>query len=448
MGRVASHAVTVPTVLFILLSWTYIATPVHQLADSTYALLLSQNLGSRGTVYLDEFFPPDFATPEGGTNKRPRPYQLDAANGHVIYKYPPGTSILSVPLVLAANAVGLGIVDDRGQYQKGAEQNLQAVGAGLVTAITAVVLYLCARTTLSTSMSVVVALAAGLGTSLFSTASRVLWSHSLELLFISLTIYLLLQIPDLKPGIVGPLMGSILSWTFLVRPTAIIPIALILCYLTAIQRRAVPGYLAAIMIWLGAFAAFFVATVGTPLPAYFRGEQNTPSYAIGDIISRFLGLIVSPGRGLLVYTPVVLVVVVLVICYWRILPRRSLALLATTNILAQIALVMNWTMWWGGHSYGPRLLIETIPWFVLLGILGLRAAQDRALSATSWFNWRSPYALGAAALLTLSVVINARGALDWGTLEWNGLPDIDQNTGRLWDWGKPPFLATEQLRKR
>jgi hypothetical protein len=147
----------------------------------------------------------------------------------------------------------------------------------------------------------------------------------------------------------------------------------------------------------------------------------------------------SPGRGLLVYVPVVLVPLVLMARYWRKLPQRSLAVSALAAIFATILTLAFSRKWWGGWSYGPRDVAEGIPWFALIGILGVKAWLDDLQLATTVRAMQ----IGAAALLVLvSTIMNAPGALSLESTAWNGKPNlIDAHSERLWDWRHPQFLA-------
>jgi len=170
-------------------------------------------------------------------------------------------------------------------------------------------------------------------------------------------------------------------------------------------------------------------------PAYdFRPLMTTEGYA-----SHLAGILLSPGRGLLVYVPVVLVPLVLMARYCRKLPQRSLAVLALAVIFAIILTTALSSIWWGGWSYGPRLVAEAVPWFALIAILGVRAwLDDLQLTMT-----QRAIQIGAAALLLIvSTIMNAPGALFHASTDWNGKPNlIDAHSERLWDWRHPQFLA-------
>jgi hypothetical protein len=63
---------------------------VHQVTDSSYSMLLSQSLLDHGSFALDHY-------------TLPPAYQLETINGHTYYRFPPGTSVLSTPVVWVLN---------------------------------------------------------------------------------------------------------------------------------------------------------------------------------------------------------------------------------------------------------------------------------------------------------------------------------------------------------
>jgi hypothetical protein len=101
--------------------------------------------------------------------------------------------------------------------------------------------------------------------------------------------------------------------------------------------------------------------------------------------------------------------------------------------------------WWGGNSYGPRLMGGVVPWLVLLGILGiqamLKARAERQAEEQPQRVWRTQNVLGGL-LLVASILMNGIGATMSATITWNERPtSVDKQTSRLWDWSYPQFLA-------
>ncbi len=100
-------------------------------------------------------------------------------------------------------------------------------------------------------------------------------------------------------------------------------------------------------------------------------------------------------------------------------------------------MVSLWPVWWGGFSYGPRLLADVLPWLALLAILGcaarLRSADNAKFSRTEIAT--------ALSLLALSIAINGRGAISVATAAWNIEVDIDRHPEQVWNWSNPQFMA-------
>jgi hypothetical protein len=75
------------------------------------------------------------------------------------------------------------------------------------------------------------------------------------------------------------------------------------------------------------------------------------------------GMLISPGRGLLLYTPVLLMALLAAPTWLRRHPPE--AALAWAIILVHLLLYGKWFMWHGGYAWGPRFLVPTLPFFVM-----------------------------------------------------------------------------------
>jgi hypothetical protein len=145
--------------------------------------------------------------------------------------------------------------------------------------------------------------------------------------------------------------------------------------------------------------------------------------------------LLSPSRGFLIFSPVALVPVYLTVRYWKVLSNRRLGLLAFIIIGIHLAMLSSYAIWWAGDSYGPRYLVEAVPWFVLLAILGVKSfLEDRRLSLAP----RSMTILIAALALAVSIATNAPGALVRNSIGWRR---IDPQLHVFWDWHDPQFLS-------
>ncbi|HUG36896.1 MAG TPA: hypothetical protein VML54_08110, partial [Candidatus Limnocylindrales bacterium] len=141
----------------------FLVSPIRQIADSKYSMVLSQSLWERGRFDLDGYFTPErdrYAT------------RLETVNGHVYYYFPPGSSILSVPFVAAMKALGVAPVRPDGRYDRAAEWVIQAFLSALLMAGLAAIMFQTARRFLPPGWSLAVAAGGAFGTQVWSTASR------------------------------------------------------------------------------------------------------------------------------------------------------------------------------------------------------------------------------------------------------------------------------------
>jgi hypothetical protein len=224
-------------------------------------------------------------------------------------------------------------------------------------------------------------------------------------------------------------LASLLSWMFFVRPAAVVPIVVVTAYILILRRELFLSYALTGLAWLALFVVYSYYHFGQLLPNYYRlgNELSARAFGVG-----LLGNLISPSRGVLVFVPFLLFVAYLLTRYWRYVSKR-LAILALAAILLHVVLVSSFPIWWGGFSFGPRLLTDAVPWFVLLTIIGLKAALR---------NLRGPEFVAGALLLALSIGINGRGATSEATAMWNVRPaSVDEHPERRWDWRDPQFLA-------
>jgi hypothetical protein len=449
-GAGASSRVLSYALVFILTVAIFLGSPRAILGDSKYSLLLSESLLTRHTADLSHYriwglqiyaLPahPDFV-------RAPRFYELINDHGRLLYYYPHGSSLLSMPLVAILLASGHSVVRPDGIYDEASEAAEQHLLAALLMAALAVVFVRTAEVMLPAPWAVAVALGAALGTQVWSTASRLLWSHTWEIALLGMVVLELLDAEERGRRLRAAWLATLASWLFFVRPTGAIVAAALAIYIFAYHRASFFAYAATGLGWLEAFVAYSLLVFGEALPGYY---QEPTFFSARHFLSALFGDLISPSRGLLVFVPVLLFVAYLLIRYWPTLPHRRLAVLAISVITVHQMVLTGNVKWWGGYSYGPRLSTDLVPWFVLLAVLGLRAFLDESggrvampRAARAAFDLRNRSALVAGALLlALSVFINARGALSPDTFYWNAWVDIDHHPENAWDWRSPQFLA-------
>lgn len=189
-----------------------------------------------------------------------------------------------------------------------------------------------------------------------------------------------------------------------------------------------PRRLPALLAWAVPVAALLMAYqwwyFGSPLRHGFSGSGARFSEPWGH---GHLGLLVSPAKGLLVFTPVVIVAVAGLVSAYRRGERWPAATLGAAAA-AHWILMGRWSEWHGGESWGPRLMTDALPLlFVFL---------------PDGFNVMPRI---APALAVVSVAVQALGAFSydyrWERLHWRGA-DAGRGPGAtaaLWDVVRSPI---------
>src|SRR5207237_7163395 len=143
--------------------------------------------------------------------------------------------------------------------------------------------------------------------------------------------------------------------------------------------------------------------------------------AFGLVFGRFAGLLVYPCPGLLIFIPVLLVAVAGI--------RRSFAegwrsplAWCVLALAAQYALYGSYAVWWGGHTYGPRYLVDVLPLTVPLAAIAMMEPRFRRGTVRA-----------CSAALAWSMLVAATGAFCYPNDGWNVDPSaIDRHHSRLW----------------
>src|SRR5262249_41636032 len=86
-------------------------------------------------------------------------------------------------------------------------------------------------------------------------------------------------------------------------------------------------------------------------------------YWKGQMRHTLPGLLVSPGRGLFVYSPVLAFSLVGIVFACRREGDRLIRAIAL-GVLLVLGVYSRWWVWWGGASYGPRMLADLTPLLV------------------------------------------------------------------------------------
>jgi len=236
-------------------------------------------------------------------------------------------------------------------------------------------------------------------------ASQGLWSHGPATFWVTLALYLLLRPASARSiGLAGLTLGLAVA----ARPTTFVFIVATVGCL-AWRRRWNWGSLCAlaaavpVLALIGYNSWYF----GAPLGGGYGAEAARWTHPFWQ---GFGSLLLNPSRGLFVYTPALLLLPVglrAVSLRGRDDWHRALAFAWFGAALVTIGIYARWHVWWGGWSYGPRFLIETLPILCLLSAYAFEKCTSR-LNRTA-----------AGVLVGASIGISALGVFGEDDSGWN-----------------------------
>ena len=273
--------------------------------------------------------------------------------------YPIVTPLLVAPLYLPAviwlNAHGW----EQPQIDRVAEL-MEKISASFLASVASVLMFLVLRRE-SIRWSLPLALAFAFGTNTWMISSQALWQHGTGELLIALA--LLLAIGRASPWRTA-LLGSVCVLMAANRPPdALIAGAIVLFIIWSRRRNA---------LWLLAGGAVPLAALLT-YNLYFIGNI-VGGYALAKVpLNQFFhlswsgmaGLLISPARGLLVFTPFLVFVPVGLMQRLRTPGSRGLAIALSLAVIFQF-LLYSQADWRGGVSWGPRWLTDLLPILIWL----------------------------------------------------------------------------------
>lgn len=344
-------------------------------------------------------------------------WMLPVPGGHVISMYPVVLPVLIAPLYLPA----VGYLHLRGWTDARLDhvaRIMEKLSASLIAALSASLLYLLLRRRVAPSIALLLAVAYAFGTTTWMISSQALWQHGMAQLLVIGALLLLTGQSTAPRVIAAGLLCGLIAGN---RPPDAILAAALGAYGLFWAGRKAPLLAAAALLPVGLVLFYNLGVAGHFAGGY--GRVGDASFFQHDLLSGLGGLLFSPTRGLFVFSPFLLFLVLV----WRHPPReRGLTLAMSAGVVLQL-LLYAMTDWRTGISWGPRFLTDLLP--LLIWMLAPVVASLRGFGRVCFL-----LAVGAA------VAIEAIGAF-WYT----GATDAEIFTGSgmqaAWDWRNAPFIA-------
>jgi hypothetical protein len=458
--------------LFLAVLVIHAASPVVQSGDSRLSVPTALRLVEHGDLRLDD-----------DPLVRDHPDRTDVVtgrDGHRYWAFPWVSALFAVPAVAALRTAGVNVPAlAEGSHSWVVEKPV----AALLTALTTLLLLSCVRAPaprrrrpavplpragspsipdriasgpdpITLRAAVLLAVVFAFGTSVWSTAGLALWTHGPSMLFLTIALRAALR---LAAGTTtraahrhAAVLGAALAMAYTVRPAGALALAGFTGWLAVRDPRRLPSAAAGAGAVLAAFCTVNLAAFGTLLPPYFSAGRL---HWTAGTVAAMAGSLISPSRGLLVFTPVVLAAVAGVRAAVRGHAFTGLHAVACLVVVGQWLVIALFPHWWGGAAYGPRLFTDVLPLLAWLAVPAVRTWAATAARLRS----RQPRTpdgqvarpaaregailVGVVVLCVVSGAVTAQGALLRSSWCWNRVPvHVDIRPARVWDWTDPQFL--------
>jgi hypothetical protein len=172
------------------------------------------------------------------------------------------------------------------------------------------------------------------------------------------------------------LCGSLLAYAVLTRPiegSLLLPAVMAVIAPSLRFRRWTRSSWCAMSVITASYVLGMVITLlvnwgryGSPLMTGYEGEGWTTPIWTG-----LAGALVSPGRGILLEFPAIILVPLGLRQLWQ-TSHRKIAVILTMLVGVQLLNVATWHDWWGGWDWGLRLFVPALPLIAVLVAIGIR----------------------------------------------------------------------------
>lgn len=367
-------------------------------------------------------------------------YYLLKWQGHYISGSPIASGILSTPIYLPffiylkLTTPTLNVVD---LYES--SYYMEKISASFFSSLSVLMLFLLLlKIFKNLKTSFIFSLIYAFGTQAFSINSQGLWQHGIaSFLMIFSQLLLFKGIDQSKPrsinyfNYISILLALLSAFT---RPGFFIYLMLLNIVLFMKDQKNWKGYLfvsfAGIALILSYNSFFYQSLIGS-YGASIRTLGGANMYFnLSYIPNNLLGLFFSPARGIIFYTPIFMISLLAIFFRGRVQGDTKKVFFYLNLVFFVSIIVLNsfWKVWWGGHSWGDRLLSDIAISGVIL------CTYVYFLNRAFWIKFL------IILTVTVSIISQSIGAFYYPKGYWDSYPsDIDESTERLWSFTDTPL---------
>lgn len=375
-----------PTFFFVASLFAYYGQLNRTESGDTWATIYTAvALVKKHTIWLDDYV--RLFQQHAGEH----PYMVTSGpGGHLVSVTPSASSVLALPVVALFSAFGVHAED------WGAWMEAGMLTAALTAAASAAIVFVLLTRLTTRGRATLIAATYAWGTLQWGISGQALWQHSGATLALALG---LLALVDGRLVQAGAALAAMVAF----RPNTV----LLFAFLLPLVGRRTGSWLRfglGLLPFVAPLLFYNTIAFGSPFrqgygTAHVRAQLTLDWHAV---LEGTVGLLFSPGRGLFVYSPVLVFAVVGLVRGWR----KPLYVCSGAAAVIYILLAANSNEWYGGQSFGPRRLTDILP---LLAVLLVPALE--LIDGTRWL-WTY------AALFVWSVFVELLGAAAWPPMSW------------------------------
>lgn len=424
--------IKITTLVFMvyLISWLFVYTfeinkLLIQSEDTLPTMFLPVTILKDQTIYADKYYemirlayphPDDKSNVLGLT-----PFYFKKIDNHYVTAFPLISGLLAIPvyalpilLGLPVSLVNMGI--------------LARISSMLIVALSSGFFYLLLKKHFlqDSGKATLLTIIYAFGTINFAQVSQSLWQHGTLELFLILSLYFLLKPPKFKSLFISGIFAGL---AVLSRPTGALPVLLLILILPEFKKLIKHGFFYALgfvpsvlfFLWYNAKYYLSLSNQGYATQATTQWLSHFPE--------GFLGVWLSPSKGILIYSPVFLLFGVSAYLVFKKINKENFRFVVFFAIALLHTLVIGmWKHWYGGWSFGYRMSSDIIPFLVLCLVPYVKSDFYEKTKRVFFV------------LIGLSIVVQLFGMVFFDGI-WHAAYDGGfQNTGWLWSVGNSELV--------
>lgn len=336
------------------------------------------------------------------------PAYLFLAHGHYLPFFPPFAGLLALPVYMLSVWSGVAPASSLAT-------DLEKLSASIIAAGSVAVLYVTLKRLTNETAALLITTFYAFGTGTFSISAQALWQHGPSELFLTATLYCLVR--GMEERSYSAYAGFFLAAAVACRYTNLLIALPLATYVLCHQRNQIIRFLlcslpVALLLTLYNYL-LFDSVLSVPYVM-----QVTDAVAWTPLFEGLAVKLVSPNRGLLIFSPVLLFSFIGMYLVWKQQGSELFRYLAM-GVAINIMFYSLWPVWRDEWSFGPRYLTDIAPLLALFLVPSYSALQPK-----SRLRWTF------VSLGVVSVVIHSMGAFLPGG--WN--PDVGSKSRRVWSW--------------